>query len=588
MKKYLILLLLCVLMIPFPAVAGKTLGVDEFTSIDELAGAIAAYFPKVQGEVKAIQGGSLTLTLGRKEGLTSGMELTLWREGREILHPVTGAVIGRMEDEVGTVEVTNVGDASSTAVVKKKLKDPKPGDKARITPKKISIAIVPVRSDRPEIVQGLAERLIDYGRFTVLDREKTSEFLKDKNQRDTALVKEMGSRFNLDAVIAVGVYPTEGKLLVTTRIFYTEDGSTLDTIISTLDLKTKKDALGEIQPFFTPAKEEKSVTPELPFDARYFAAGDFEGDGKLEYVFSDGSKLHLYRQEPSGWREVWTETLASESQGLKQINIDAADINGNGRPEIFVTAMQSGKVFSYAVEFKDGSYRRIAEVPGFLRVLAYPGGGTLLLGQAYDPATFFSGQPRLFSWTGGKYAAGAEFPLPKGLTLYGFAVAEFGEAQPLLVGFDDDDHLVVYSKNTPLWKSEEQYSAVDTFVYKPATGVGAVLTKQVSEGDKSLRVRIRGRVMAVDINGDGRDEIIVPKNTGGAFLGGFTGAEMNGLGWTGARLDQRWNIKDIPGPVLDFQVRRQAKAGTQILTLVRTKGSLFSKDRQQVMSYAIQ
>ena len=589
MKKAIALFLLVLSFGTSAVSAEKPLGVDEFNSVDELAGAIAAYFPKVQGVVTAIQNDKLTLTLSNKEGLTPGMELTLWRDGKEILHPVTGAVIGHMEDEVGMVEVVAAGDTSSTAVVKKKLRQPQPGDKARITPKKINLAIVPLTSERPEVVQGLSERLTEYGRFTVLDKEKVAGFLKDKKQRDSSLIKEMGRQFSVDAVVALSIYPTEGKLLAMARIFYTQDAGLLDTIIATVDLKSKKDALGEIKPFFMPVKEEKSITPELPFDARYFTAADFEGSGKLEYAFSDGSKLHVYRQEPAGWREVWTETVPLASEGIKHLNIDSADINGNGRPEIFVTAMLNGKAFSYVIEFQDGAFRRIADVPGFLRLMTYPGKGMLLLGQDYDPKTFYSGQPKLYSWQDGKYVPGAEFLLPKGVVLYGFTFASLGEDQPLLVTFDDDDYLLVYSKDAVIWKSGEKYAAAVATVYKPATGIGAVLSKDAIQGDKSLRVRIPGRVVAVDINGDGRDEIIVPKNIGDTFLGiaGIKGAEVDSLSWTGARLEQRWNIKDIPGAVLDFQLLRSDKGGTQILTLVRTKGSLFTKDRQQVMSYSV-
>jgi FG-GAP-like repeat len=603
MKKSIALFLLVLSFGASAVSAEKPLGVDEFNSVDELAGAIAAYFPKVQGVVTAVQNDKLTLTLSNKEGLTPGMELTLWRDGKEILHPQTGMVIGHMEDEVGMVEVVAAGDTSSTAVVKKKLRQPQAGDKARITPKKINLAIVPLTSERPEFVQGLSERLIEYGRFTVLDKEKVAGFLKEKKQRDSSLVKELGRQFSVDAVVALSVYPTEGKLLVMTRIFYTQDAGLLDTIVATVDLKSKKDVLGEIKPFFIPVREEKSVTPELPFDSRYFTAADFEGDGKLEYAFSDGSKLHVYRQEAAGWREVWTETVppASVSTGtgdtgmkvtresIQHINIDSADINGNGKPEIFVTAMLNGKVFSYVVEFQDGAFRRIADVPGFLRVVSYPGKSLMLLGQDYDPKTFYSGQPKLYSWQDGKYVPGAEFPLPKGVVLYGFTFASLGEDQPLLVAFDDDDYLLVYSKGAVIWKSAEKYAAAITYVYKPATGIGGVLAKDAIQKDKSLRVRIPGRVFAVDINGDGRDEIIVPKNIGDTFLGiaGIKGAEVDSLSWTGARLEQRWNIKDIPGAVLDFQLLRSDKGRTQVLTLVRTKGNLFTKDRQQVMSYLV-
>jgi hypothetical protein len=181
MKKTIVLFLLVLSFGASAVSAEKPLGVDEFNSVDELAGAIAAYFPKVQGVVTAVQNDKLTLTLSNKEGLTPGMELTLWRDGKEILHPQTGMVIGHMEDEVGMVEVVAAGDTSSTAVVKKKLRQPQSGDKARITPKKINLAIVPLTSERPEVVQGLSERLIEYGRFTVLDIERSPGFSRTRN-----------------------------------------------------------------------------------------------------------------------------------------------------------------------------------------------------------------------------------------------------------------------------------------------------------------------------------------------------------------------------------------------------------------------
>jgi hypothetical protein len=585
MKKYLILTALLLTLIPLPAPAEKPLGVEEFTSVEELAVSISSYFPKVQGEVKEVQGDRLTLALSKKDGLMPGMVLTLWRDGKDILHPVTGAVIGRAEEEVGTVDVTSVAETSSTAVVKKKLKDPKPGDKARITPRKI------------KIIQRLAERLNEFGRFTVLGNEKVAVFIKDRKERDSALVKEMGTAFGLDAVISLGIYPSsDGKQMVTARIFYTEDASQLDTIVAMLDLKAGKQALGEIRPFFVPLKSEKRISPELPFIARYFVAGDFDGNGNLEYAFLDAARLHIYRLEPTGWREVWTETTPAANQissedpaaGIQYINLDAADMDGDGRPELFITAMLNGKVSSYVVKFQDGTFRRIADIPGFLRVVNYPGRGVMLIGQDYDPVKFFSGRPKQYTWSGGKYVPGPELSLPKGLTLYGFTFADFGELNPLLVAYDDEDRVIDYSKDTSLWKSEEKYTVVNAYVYKPVTGITAALSKPAAEeSTKNRRVRIEGRILALDINSDGRDEILLPKNIGESFLSYYSGADLYGLRWTGTRLDEAWGIKDLPGPILDFQVIRKDQTAAQIIALVKIKGGFFSKDREQVMIFSV-
>jgi hypothetical protein len=575
--------------------AEKSLGVKEYTSVEQLAAAITSYFPKVEGEVKSAAGDQVTITLGTKDGLQKGVVLSVWRDGKEILHPVTNKVIGRLEEEVGSLEVTVPDEKTSTGIMKKKLMEPRAGDKARITPKKISIAIIPLRAEHPEIIQGLADRLKETGRFDVLDSEKGAAFLSDKKQRDSSLIKEMGKTFSLDMVLTIEIIPSESKYLVTAGMFYADDARSLDTIVALLDLRTKRDALGEVKPFFAPPREEKKELADLGFDARLFVAADLEGNGSMQYVFSDGAKLHIFKQGTSGWREEWVEPIAYVPSEMQHFNLDVADINGNGRPEIFVTGMLNARVISSVIEFQDGVYQRIADAPGFFRVVSSSGKGPVLIGQAYDPVSFFAGQPKQYVWLDGKYVPTKEYPLPQRVDLYGFAYANAEGTNPLLVALNDKDQLVVYSSGAMIWKGEESYPSGGTILMKPLTGIEAVIaappnavnTMTLSQeiDDKSRKVKINGRVFSVDLNGDGRDEILVTKNSGGSFLSANNRSEFIGLGWTGARFEQRWSIGDIPGAVVDYEVIRQQGSGTQILGLIMKPGGLFGADRVRVMSY---
>ena len=596
MKNIVVTLLLAAALLASPAFADDSLGPDEFTSVDELAIAIAAYFPKVQGAVTAVESGQITVALGAKNGLKPGMELTLWRDGKEILHPVTKAVIGRAEDEVGTIEVVSVQDASSTAAIRKQLLEPMAGDRARTTPKKISLGVLPLRNDRLEIIQGLTERLGELGRFTVLGNDKVTAFLKDKQQRDTALVKEMAGVFGLDAVVTVSILPSEGKYLTTSKIFYADSSKPLDTIVALLNLTTKREALGDVRPFFAPVKTASEKLPDLPVLARFFAVADLDGDGALEFAFSDERRLSVYRTDGSSWTEVWSEAVPMKEERMQQFHIDVADINGNGRAEIFVTRMLEGKVSSYVVEFQDGAFKRTADIPGFLRVIRKPGRGEVLIGQDYDAVSFFAGQPREYAWSGGAYAPGAGITLPKGTDLYSFVLANIGDANPLLVSLDSDSRLVVYSGETRIWKSEEQYLTVESVVTKPLTGVDADLSRTPTDldrvnvtgdftVDKSRQMHITGRMIAVDLYGNGKDDLVVAKNSKELLLSAYKGGELETLAWTGARFEPRWNAKDLPGPVLDIQVTRQEKGGTQIYGLVKKSGGLFRKDAIRVERY---
>src|SRR5437879_4925462 len=76
-----------------------------------LVNQILALFPKVDGEVLEVQGTTVTLSLGQRDGLVAGVELTAYREGRELRHPKTGEILGRTEEVLGRVAVQQVQEA---------------------------------------------------------------------------------------------------------------------------------------------------------------------------------------------------------------------------------------------------------------------------------------------------------------------------------------------------------------------------------------------------------------------------------------------------------------------------------------------
>jgi len=228
-------------------------------------------------------------------------------------------------------------------------------------------------------------------------------------------------------------------------------------------------------------------------------------------------------------------------------------------------------------------------------VVRYPGRGAVLIGQDYDAASFFAGQPHEYAWSGGAYAPGAVIALPKGTDLYRFVFANFGDANPTVVSLDSDSRLVVSSGETRIWKSEEQYLTVETVLTKPLTGLDADLARTPTDLDrvnvtrdtsidKSRLVRIAGRMIVVDLYGNGKDDLVVAKNTEGSFFGGYKGGALETLAWTGARLEPRWNVKDLAGPVLDIGVIREDN-GVQVYGLVKKPGGIFSKDTMAIEKY---
>jgi len=442
--------------------------------------------------------------------------------------------------------------------------------------KKIRLAIIPVRTGRTDMVPELARTMTASGRFDVLDAGKATAYLKDKQQAGPSLVKEMAKEFNLDSVIAVRTYPSAGKLLIVARIFHSADPRPPDTFAALLDYGSRPVAGAEALPLAVSAREKGVNAPDLPLAARYFATADLDGHGRTEYVFSDGERLSIYRLDSSTWKEVWVQSPDSTG-GVKHLYLDVADVNGNGRPEIFVTFTKKGKVSSAIFEEQNGTYRRIAEMPVLVRVLLYPGKGPVLIGQEFDEKRFYGRTTKQYSWSGGTYVSVADFSLPREVNLYGFVIADFGEAHPLIVALNERNRLRVYSRETLIWESEERYGGTETLAVESTADIY----------DVEQKVSIKCRFFAVDIDGDGKEEILTPKNLAATSFFTAKEAEIRGMEWTGARLEQTVRIKEVPGAVLDFQMTRQNGTGVQLIALVEVRGGAFSRPGSRLITYSI-
>ena len=72
-------------------------------------------FPNLRGAVVAVKGRDLYLSLGGKDEVVKGVKLNVYREGAPFRHPATGVVLGKLEEEIGEVEVVEVREKFSIA-----------------------------------------------------------------------------------------------------------------------------------------------------------------------------------------------------------------------------------------------------------------------------------------------------------------------------------------------------------------------------------------------------------------------------------------------------------------------------------------
>ena len=209
---------------PAPGASGPVSSAPMTALVEQLLD----LFPKFQGEVLEAQGDTLTLGAGVRAGARVGLEVEVYREGREIKHPRTGEILGRAEDVLGTARITQAQETLSVAQAPAGLQI-KPGDRFRVSSAKVKIVLLPLLGSLRETLvetatQEMVERLASTGRFQVTMGDSINVYLAQ--QRITASdflggkgVREASQQFKADNILAVYFTRAQGKPFMDVRFF---------------------------------------------------------------------------------------------------------------------------------------------------------------------------------------------------------------------------------------------------------------------------------------------------------------------------------------------------------------------------------
>jgi TolB-like protein len=81
--------------------------------VGRLASKISLDLPLVEGYVIAVNGEDLTLDIGINQRIKKGMKCIIYREGEEIVHPITKKILGKETQELAEVKLNQVYSAYS-------------------------------------------------------------------------------------------------------------------------------------------------------------------------------------------------------------------------------------------------------------------------------------------------------------------------------------------------------------------------------------------------------------------------------------------------------------------------------------------
>jgi len=510
-----------------------------------LATQLVDLFPKVEGEVLEVRGQSLTLSAGRKDGLRAGLELAVFREGREIKHPRTGQVLGRAEQALGRVSVTEVQEAFSLALLPQG-SEVKPGDRFRLSSGKIRLVLLPLLGGvREGLVEAatheLVERLSASGRFQVtmgdpinvfLAQEgiKAEEFLQGKG------VKEAAQRFKADNLLAIHFTRVQNRPFMEVRFF---SMPAVEPAISTAFFVPSSIRAASSAAQFSasgrdgnrPQAKPRSLLARLlggDLEAGSYSAGESTiplkevarfgfpvlamdvsvgpRDKIPRMVVTDGERVYQYRIVNQKLEADWSFSVRAAG---RVISIQLADLDGDGVFEVVGNRFHSkGGVNAFVITVKDGKPAYLAEdIESFLFAVDSKSEGVkqTLWSQQYSPERFFNaGQADQVAIRNGKLVAEKPVRVPIGFRPMGAAFSNIsGKGTRVLAHVDEFNRLQISSEGEDLWRSST------------SVGGGYLTVENLTQnerGGRSKTFRIEPTPLAVDLDGDGIEELIVPQN----------------------------------------------------------------------------
>jgi hypothetical protein len=281
---------------------------------------------------------------------------------------------------------------------------------------------------------------------------------------------------------------------------------------------------------------------------RGVSVGDVDGDGASEIVCIDSSTVVAFRLQ-----QAQLTKMAQSKFGKANVSVDAADLNGNGIDELFITHFDndSGRVLSYVLEWDGNAFKRTADnLRWYFRVVDLFDRGRVLLGQRQGIDERFAAGIYEMEYKDGRYDAGQKLALPRNRNVFGFAQGAVRTAATSdMVDYSRSGYLrVMDSKGREEWTSTESYGGTDN----------TLVVKSKDDPNEKDILFLPSRVHLLDLDGDGLQEIVAVRNkdAAGAFSRTrlFKQGRLEILKWDQMGLMPVWRTRNVAKYIGDFTV----------------------------------
>lgn len=339
-------------------------------------------------------------------------------------------------------------------------------------------------------------------------------------------------------------------------------------------------AMQASQGFTTHVKVEEVI--------RAMATGDLNKDGRVQVVTATDSSLQIYHLEGTLLTE---EAHLDYASYLRIIGLDVADINGNGYPEIFVTALTINRetVSSFVVEYNGSSYTTVQDgFSYYFRVMNSLDGNPVLYAQEKGRGPY-DGKIYIMTPANDTYQEEKAIRVPKGTSVLSLDRGPVREDSGIeLLSINQHHRLVLINDaGSNEWESTEKYGKTNNFWFSGARGA-----------DNTYREReyYNPRIQFHPVGEDQKEKIFLITNDeigGGAFgrIKRFKEGRVEVMSWNGIALAPVFQTVPLQGWVSDFDIADIDNDGIDELVIsvvTRAKVAILAKDRtSNIISYKL-
>ncbi|MFO7986399.1 MAG: FG-GAP-like repeat-containing protein [Desulfatiglandaceae bacterium] len=468
-----------------------------------------------------------------------------------------------------------------------------PAKSAIETPKKVGILPFTMNADRGlaylqnGIMDMLASRLAWKGKVKIIEKDRTAQALgAHSGSLNKAEALEIGKELEADYVIlgSLTVFgdsvSIDAKILDVDkseeRVTAYDQSKGMDGVIPTVnqfaeDINAKlmgrraapaseetarperqESALIEVGSGASDGLKRPSFVQRLKLEIRGLDTGDLDGDGKTELALIDKDTVYIYK-----WRKsrLYQFKAIKGSWSPDYIYISIADLDQNGRAEMYVSSLSATGVMSLIYEWDGKDFKQVmGRQPWLMRVVDLPGRGPSLVGQKRGTEGSYRGDVHILMRKGDDLISAGPLKLPRHGNVFNFVQTDLtGKGARYTTMLGPYEHLLLYDEaGERLYKSDEYFGGSLTFISEMDPDQNRMV-------NTAKRVFISSPIFLFDIDSEGKKEVVICQNhspTGRITedFRWFNSGRVHFMGWDGVAMVSTFTSQKLSGTITGYQI----------------------------------